>query len=190
MSPILVSAFSELARTNDLMRAERLFLRGFIGSAMNELKGAKTENVRLITELYGRFVDVWNIAIWLRRNVMGTRLTTPYLETTGAGIEVHRLEKAVSLRHLLAGTPWRASIAGDAASPEVVQRSMNTLLLEWQMSLYRLDLLGIHVALGYAARVFVEWQNLNIIAIGVAFGMKSAEIYERLIIRDEQEKTA
>ena len=58
------------------------------------------------------------------------------------------------------------------------------------MSLYRFDLLGIHVALGYAARVFVEWQNLNIIAIGVAFGMKSAEIYERLIIRDEQEKTA
>ena len=190
ISPILVSAFSELARTNDLMRAERLFLRGLINLAMNELKGSNTENAQLITELYGRLVDVWNIAIWLRRNVLGTRLTTPYLEMSGASIDAHRLKKAVSLRRLLSGTPWRASIAGAAASPEVVQRRMNTLLLEWQMSLFRFDLLGIHVALGYAARVFVEWQNLNVIAIGVGFGMRSAEIYERLIIGDDREKTA
>jgi len=190
ISPALASSFSELARTNDLMRAERMFLRGFIGSALNELKGSKNENVRLVTEFFGRLVDVWNIAIWLRRNVLGAPLTTPYLTMSGTSIDTQRLNKTVSLRHLLAGTPWSASLTGAAVSPEVVQRRINTLLLEWEMSLYRLDLLGIHVALGYAARVFVEWRNLNMIAVGVGFGMNSTEIYERLIIRDEQKKTA
>jgi V/A-type H+-transporting ATPase subunit C len=184
VSSMLVAAFSELGRTNDLLQAERVLLLAFLHTVECRLGDRKSDNTGAVEQIAGMMIDVWNLAVWLRRNILKVNTSAAYLDTPYSTIEHSRLRRASSLKRLLAGTPWITMLRGKFDSPEIVYRKLHTSLLEWQISLYRRDLLGIHVALGYAAKVLVEWNNLNIIAIGVAFGMNCSEILARLTEHD------
>jgi V/A-type H+-transporting ATPase subunit C len=58
---------------------------------------------------------------------------------------------------------------------------MQIQMLNWQKKLYRSNPLGIEVALGYVAMYLIEWENLNLLAVGLASRMNSEDLLKRII---------
>jgi len=166
--------------------AERQLLTAFLAHLNGlflKIGGSGSETA---LEVLGRSVDLWNIGIWFRKQLgkgQKPHEAIPFLPY-GKWISLERLETVSSARALVEGTPWIREIQGPAleqGSALVLQGAFNTAFWRWQSFLYRRNLLGFEVAVSYLSRLLLEWQNINILAVGLALGHPELEISRRLI---------
>ncbi|GAB1486402.1 hypothetical protein MASR2M79_14520 [Aminivibrio sp.] len=68
------------------------------------------------------------------------------------------------------------------------QRTVQRAFFQWQKGLYRQNLLGIDVPLGYTAMVLDEWRSLTLIAVGLSLGMPPEEIEDHLFGGEKEEE--
>ena len=169
-----------------LPHAERQLLTAYLDhlhQLFTKISGAGSETAQ---EVLGRSVDLWNIGIWFRKQRESGRRTEgsvsflPY----GRSLPLERLESARSIKALVEGTPWNRGIDPDSlekGSPLSLQGEFNTAFWRWQSFLYRRNLLGFEVSVSFISRLLLEWQNLNILAVGLALEHTPNEICRRLI---------
>ena len=166
--------------------AERHLLTAFLAHLSRIFGKLSGPGSQTALEVMGRSVDLWNIGIWFRRNQesgKGSHEIISFLPH-GKWLSLSRLETARSARALVEGTPWIREIPGTALeekSAMALHGEFNRAFWRWQSYLYRRDLLGFEVAVSYLSRLLLEWQNLNILAVGLALGHQAKEISSRLI---------
>jgi len=166
-----------------LPSAERLLLVHFLAHLQGLFGKIGSKGSETALEVMGRMVDLWNIGIWLRRKKGNMEETIAFLPY-GKWVTLGRLASASSPKQLFEGTPWIREIKPEileTGSPLALQGEFNTAFWRWQSFLYRRNLLGCEVAISYLARLLLEWQNLNILAVGLALGHPAAEISRRII---------
>ena len=163
--------------------SERLLLVRFLAYLQGLFRKIGGKGSGTALEVMGRMVDLWNIGIWLRKKKGNMGESVAFLPY-GKWVPLVRLESAESARPLVEGTPWIREIKPEVletGSPLALQGEFNIAFWKWQSFLYRRDLLGCEVAISYLARLLLEWQNLNILAVGLALGHSSSEISRRII---------
>lgn len=166
--------------------AERHLLTAFLVFLNKLFDRIRSSGSETAAEVIGRTVDLWNIGIWFRNHrakIENRQEKIPFLPY-GKWLPFPRLESATAIRSLVEGTPWGreihpAALASD--SPSILQREFNTAFWRWQSFLYRRNLLGLEVSISYLSRLLLEWQNLNILAVGLALELPAAEIARRII---------
>ncbi len=188
----LAASFSDIEIAGNVVRAERKFLSLFLDYFTKLLKKGRGSNARLVAEYLGRVVDIWNINIW-RRTETGkvdmAEASGAFLPG-GAHIEQKRLMQTKSIEDLLAGTPWSAIFGKNRVTgPADFQRKLSDTFTLWQCSMLRKNPLGIEVAMGYAARQILEWNNLHITSVGIAMGFSASDIMLRLTFPGEGDRS-
>lgn len=166
-----------------LPSAERLLLVHFLAYLHELFRKVGGKGSETALEVLGRMVDLWNIGIWLRKKKVNMEESVAFLPY-GKWVSLGRLAYASSAKQLLEGTPWIGEIKPEileTGSPLALQGECNIAFWRWQSFLYRRDLLGCEVAISYLARLLLEWQNLNILAVGLALGHPATEISRRII---------
>jgi V/A-type H+-transporting ATPase subunit C len=166
--------------------AERQLLNAFLSyqeGLFRKIGGAGSETA---IEVLGRSVDLWNIGIWFRkhRGDRGKAQEAIAFLPYGKWLEIPRLESSDSVRAMLETTPWTKGIEASvlqAGSATSLQGELNRAFWKWQSFLYRRNLLGFEVAVSFLARLLMEWQNLNILAVGLALGHPGKEISRRIV---------
>jgi len=180
---ILDKALMVLQNTGNLIKAERDLILSYINYHEGIVSKYQNKNGALVREFLGRLVDLWNINLWLREraNIASKEEGLRYLPG-GAWIDPEVLAKAKVITEAVHGTPWRKAVRkGGFKSFQEFQWHLQSEFWTWQVSLFRKDPLGFEVPFGYIAKVLVEWSNLNIIAVGIAFGSHPKKITDRLI---------
>lgn len=166
-----------------LPSAERLLLVHFLDHLQGLFKKIGSKGSETALEVMGRMVDLWNIGIWLRKKRVDREEAVAFLPY-GKWVTLGRLGSASSARPLIEGTPWIREVKPEileTGSPMALQGEFNIAFWRWQSFLYRRDLLGCEVAISYLSRLLLEWQNLNILAVGLALGHPAIEISRRII---------
>lgn len=192
----LGEALEACQRGESLPHAERSLLNSYLSHQNGTFRKIGGSGSKTALEVMGRSVDLWNLGIWFRKRSekeKAPRESIPFLQF-GKWLSIERLQSADSVRSLVAGTPWFNEIHSlgtdlDRTSPRVLQREFNFAFWRWQTSLYRRDLLGFEVAVSYLARLLLEWQNFNILAVGLALGHNPEGIASRLIDVGERERS-
>jgi vacuolar-type H+-ATPase subunit C/Vma6 len=183
---ILGAAYLTLHESGDLFKAERSFYSGWANWWRKQSEGRKNSNGRRMTEYLGRLTDLWNFSIWLRRGGK-TGAKAPYFPG-GWGFSRDMLESSRDTEALFRNSGWIFSPDMKKGKSESdIFRSFQRIFYEWQRSLFRKDLLGADVLLGYSARAVQEWKNLSLIAVGVSLKMPPAEIGEHLFLPEERQ---
>lgn len=182
---ILADAVLDLDKGFHLQLAERTLLLGMLDELFSHLDVLASKNADRVKEFLGLTIDTWNMGIWLRKrtgyNIPGQAGGSLYLER-GAWLTPERLSASKAMADLVQGTPWRNVVRGiDEDSPRDFQRALSMYMWKWQMKLYRVDPLGIEVPMGYVARQLVEWENLNLLCVGMAMNMSADQLMERII---------
>ena len=180
---VLGVAAQELSRWGDLAQAERHLLLHYLEFLHVGLASWKSSCAARVREYLGRLADVWNSGIWLREkagylpSVKAAKLYVP----AGAHLSLERLQKSSTLSALVAQTCWHGVVRHEEPfSPHHAQQRFSEIFLTWQASLFRKDLLGVDVCLGFIGRQLLEEQNLNRMAVGMALGLPSRRIQENL----------
>lgn len=190
----LGEALEARQRGEPLPLAERTLLNAYLSHQDGYFRKIGGSGSKTALEVMGRSVDLWNLGIWFRKRTEKGKPpheSIPFLQF-GKWLSVERLQSADSVRTLVSGTPWFDEVHNlgtdlDAASPRVLQREFNFAFWRWQTFLYRRNLLGFEVAVSYLARLLLEWQNINILAVGLALGHNPEGIASRLIDVTERE---
>lgn len=180
---ILDSALAVLQDTGNLVMAERELVSSFVMYHKRIVMKYRNKNGALAREFLGRLIDMWNLNLWLKDKAysMGTKTHVDYL-LDGAWIDNEALARGKTIAEVMRGTPWHRAIKNREFSlPQELQWHIQREFWTWQIALFRKDPLGFEVPLGYMAKALVEWSNLNIIAVGTAFGLSSEKIVDRLI---------
>jgi V/A-type H+-transporting ATPase subunit C len=173
--------------------AERHLLTAFLAYLNDLFRRIRGSGSDTAIEVLGRSVDLWNIGIWFRNHRERENSANegiPFLPF-GKWFSTTRLETSATIRSLVEGTPWMREIPGanlEEGSDRTLQGEFNTAFWRWQSFLYRRNLLGFEVAVSYLSRLLLEWQNLNILAVGLALGHPSTEISRRLIDVTSEER--
>ncbi|NLI96582.1 MAG: V-type ATPase subunit [Synergistaceae bacterium] len=183
-------------RGETLPLAERHLLNAYLSYQNGHFRKIGGTGSQTALEVMGRSVDLWNIGIWFRnRREKGKDNSEPipFLQF-GKWLSNERLETSDSVRALVGGTPWFDGIRDlgidlETVSPRVLQREFNSAFWRWQSFLYRRNLLGFEVAVSYLARLLLEWQNINILAVGLALGHSPDGIAGRLIDVSGEERS-
>lgn len=166
--------------------AERQLLNTFLSYQDRLFRKIGGSGCETALEVMGRSVDLWNIGIWFRKHREdGPKAKEgiaflPY----GKWLAIPRLEKSGSVRALLENTPWQKDFDASILKTEsatLIQGELNRAFWKWQSFLYRRNLLGFEVAVSFLARLLMEWQNLNILAVGLALGHPQKEISRRIV---------
>lgn len=166
--------------------SERQLLTAFLSYLNDLFKKIRGSGSNTALEVMGRSVDLWNIGIWFRNHRERENTTNeaiPFLPF-GTWFSPARLERSTTIRSLVEGTPWMREIPGASlewGASRTLQGEFNTAFWRWQSFLYRRNLLGFEVAVSYLSRLLLEWQNLNILAVGLALGHPPKEISRRII---------
>jgi len=185
MASLLGEAYRTLYETGSLSVSERALYSGWLDYWREQLGPLKGTNVRLMEEYLGRLTDTWNLSTWFR---LGTELehgVRSFLRG-GWGLSSLKLEGCATLECLFEGSGWEIPfLSGQRDANSVVLRKFQGLFHLWQKRLYRKDLLGIHVSMGFAAQVQLEWANLSMIAAGLSLNIPSAEIVRHLLLPGE-----
>ncbi|MBN1332408.1 MAG: V-type ATPase subunit [Synergistales bacterium] len=180
----LADALVDIRRGYDLFRAERGFLLSILDNFWERLERSGTTNGKMVKDLLGMIIDTWNLGIWLKHRYgypLPGKEDVLYLPS-GKWLDQTRLSSTKVLNDLVKGTPWTGIIRTiENQRPQDFQRSISIYMWTWQRKYFRKDPLGIAVAIGYVAKELIEWENLNLISVGLAVGMKEREIFERLI---------
>ncbi|MGI6784406.1 MAG: V-type ATPase subunit [Aminivibrio sp.] len=181
---ILGVAYMTLHETGDLFRAERSFYSGWAEWWRKQAATRKNQNGRRMAEYLGRLTDLWNFSIWLRRG--SKEEGEPEYFTGGWGFSKEILQSSRDMEALFASSGWKDIPGlGEGRAESEIFRSFQRSFYEWQRRLYRKNLLGIDVLLGYSARAVQEWKNLSLIAVGASLKMSPEEIAEHLFLPDE-----
>ena len=178
---ILGDSHRILHERGDLFSAERRFYIGWLSWWHKEIAARKGPNGRLMKEYLGRMTDLWNFSIWLRpkREPLDGERFIP----GGWGFSKEALEAADDPAFLLSRSPWSFDKTKfDDYSRPGLFRYLQRHFYDWQLGLYRKNLLGMDVSLSYAARVVQEWKNLSMIAVGLALKMPSEEMARHLFL--------
>ena len=180
----LSDALIDIRRGYDLFRAERAFLLSILDNFWSLLARARTPNGRMVQELLGMTIDTWNLGIWLKHKYgyeLPGKEEQMYI-SRGQWLTSERLSGSRVLPDLVKGTPWTGIVRTiEDQKPQDFQRSISIYMWTWQRKFFRRDPLGIAVAIGYVAKELIEWENLNLISVGLAVGMEDKEIEQRLI---------
>ncbi|TDY60512.1 V/A-type H+-transporting ATPase subunit C [Aminivibrio pyruvatiphilus] len=181
---ILGESYRVLHETGDLFRAERALYSGWFSRWRERIRGKNNENGRRMAEYLGRLTDLWNFSIWLRpgEETAGERAFLP----GGWGFSQEALETLDDPHKLFSGSGWSfvPGKHGEKTRSDLF-RSFQRHFYEWQTSLYRKNLLGADVSLGYAAQVVQEWKNLSLLAVGLSLRMPAAELERHLFLPGE-----
>jgi vacuolar-type H+-ATPase subunit C/Vma6 len=183
---ILGESYRVLHETGDLFRAERALYSGWFAWWRERIRGRNNENGRRMAEYLGRLTDLWNFSIWLRPReaAYGERAFLP----GGWGFSREALESLEDPEKLFSGSGWSfaAGKQGKLSRSDLF-RSFQRHFYEWQKSLYRKNLLGIDVSIGYAALAVQEWKNLSMLAVGLSLRMPAAELERHLFLPEEED---
>lgn len=180
---ILDEAMVALQSTGNLVKAERVLLLNYLKYHQDVISKYQNKNGAIAKEFLGRLVDLWNLNLWIheRAGIQTKETHVGYLPG-GAWIDDKVLSKAKVITEAVQGTPWRRAISkGAFMTFHEFQWHLQKEFWIWQVSLFRRDPLGFEVPFGYIAKALAEWSNLNMIAIGIAFGLHPDEIIGRLI---------
>ena len=184
LARILGESYRVLHETGDLFRAERALYSGWFSWWRDRIRGRNNENGRRMAEYLGRLTDLWNFSIWLRpgEGAAGERAFLP----GGWGFSQEALETLDDPEKLFSGSGWSfvPGKHGEKSRSDLF-RSFQRHFYEWQTSLYRKNLLGTDVSLGYAAQVVQEWKNLSLLAVGLSLRMPAAELERHLFLPGE-----
>ncbi len=188
-SNILGDAFRFLHETGNLPGSERLFFARWLSWWKKELEKFCNENGRRMEEFLGRLTDTWNFNIWLRRiRREGERKENQSTFLPGGwGLPIERLETAENAGSLFSKSGWSIPASRFSAEKSAnFQRIVQRAFFQWQKGLYRRNLLGIDVPLGYTAMVLDEWRGLTLIAVGLSLGMSAEEIEDHLFAGEKE----
>lgn len=182
LAVLLVDAFRHLHTYEDSERARRLLLTRWLslwGLALREISGRNGERMR---EFLGRLTDTWNVGVWLRRlSADGAQRPAGGFLPGGWGLSLERLAGTSTARDLFVASGWRFPRDWqEGARASEVHRLFQRAFSSWQEGLYRKDLLGIDVTVGYVARVLSEWRRLSLIAVALSMGLSDREIGRHL----------
>lgn len=180
----LADSLLDFNRGIDIQVAERVLLLGVIKRLFASLENISSSNARIVRKFLGLTVDMWNIGIWIRRRAgyVSTDPTDDVYIVGGAWLDSKKLTESKAMADLVHATPWRKVVRGiDEKAPRDFQRALSIDMWNWQMNLFREDPLGIQVAIGYVAKQLVEWENLNLLSVGMAMGLSSQNLLNRLI---------
>ena len=178
---ILGEAMRALYETGDLSSAERMFYAGWISWWPKEFMVKRGENARRMLEFIGRLTDTWNFSIWLRpeAELLPARMYLPH----GWGLSPDALARRADLDVLFSGSGWSFPPDNWRKRPRrELFRLFQTTFLNWQKKLYRKNLLGVDVSIGYAANVLWEWRTLSMIAVGLSVKLSSEELERHLFL--------
>lgn len=180
----LGSSFVELERTKDLMKAERVLLTSMLKLFQENVNKYSSSNSTILCEYLGRSIDMWNLGIWLRQRsgfIPSETALKLYLQN-GQWLTIKKLSQATVLMELVHQTPWQAIIrAIENSTPQEFQRALFVQFIKWQADLFRANPLGVEVGMGYIAKYIIEWQNLNLLSVGLSMGLPEKELLSRLI---------
>ncbi len=180
----LADSLLDLQNGFDLQKAERTMLLGMLDQLWKTLSHLSTSNSQLVRNLLGMTIDTWNIGIWLRQRTgypVSDRTGQLFIDK-GLSFNPDKLSRSKAMADLVHGTLWRTALRGiEGQTPQDFQRALNIYMWKWQMKLFRSNPLGIEVAMGYMARQLVEWENLNLLSVGLAMNLPSEELIARLI---------
>ena len=180
----LASALMDMQSGSKLFHAERTLLLSVIDHLRKQLEVSGSKNSQRVEEYLGMNIDLWNLGMWVRSNygVSGDHIIKRSYIPGGLCFDISDLERNKLLGLLVRGTVWNGAIdLLENIEPRDIQRAMQRQFLKWQRQLYRANPLGIEVSLGYVARELTEWENLNLLAVGMASGVESEELIKRLI---------
>ena len=183
LAALLADAFRHLNTYEDSERARRLLLTRWLAHWGSALKAVSGQNGDRMREFLGRLTDTWNVGVWLRRlsATEPQRAARAFLPG-GWGLSLERLENTSAARDLFLASGWRFPRGWqEGASASEVHRLFHRAFFSWQEELYRKDLLGIDVTVGYVARVLSEWRRLSLIAVGLSMGLSDTEIERHLV---------
>jgi V/A-type H+-transporting ATPase subunit C len=186
LSRSLGKACSELLKGSPLPVSERVLLEEVVEFFRQIIEKHRTKNADVVEEFLGRTIDIWNIHIWSRA-VSGTmepgkasRLYIP----GGRFLKNDILEAAPGPEELFRSTPWESILSGSRGrSVGFVVSKATRIFWNWQISLRRIDPLGIEVAVAFIACQLVEWHNLNALVVGIDMGLSVESIMEKMIIQ-------
>lgn len=182
---ILGESYRVLHDTGDLFSAERALYSGWFAWWRELIRGRDNENGRRMEEYLGRLTDLWNFSIWLRPGGETAR-ERAFLQG-GWGFSQEALESLDDPERLFSGSGW-SFVPGrhGERTPSDLFRSFQRHFYQWQKSLYRKNLLGTDVSLGYAAQVVQEWKNLSLLAVGQSLRMPATELERHLFLPEEE----
>ncbi len=184
---VLWEASQDLMRHGSLPRAERHLLLGYLEFLRRALDPWKSSGADRVREYLGRLADVWNSGIWLRERAgyLSASESAQAYVPGGACLSLDRLRRSSTLEALVSHTCWRdVARRGAPFSPHRTQQRFAESFLRWQASLFRKDLLGIDVGIGFIGLQLLEEQNLNRVAVGMALGLPSRRIQETLLFME------
>lgn len=164
----LAHSLEAFIESSDFMIAERCYMSEIISWSLRPLNGLSPGEDK-VREFVGRSVDLWNIQIWFRKSLSRNKdigKNWDYLD--GGTITSENLNRSSSLTDLLSDTIWSDSLKLSSQSFPELGRKLQIDFLKWQIGLFRLDILGIGVAIAYMARQILEWRNMEILAVGLS----------------------
>lgn len=180
----LADSLLDLDKGFELQQAERTFLLGMLDQLWKTLDHFSSSNVKRVRDFLGMTIDVWNMGIWIRRRAgyPDSTVPSPMFIRKGAWLDVDTLSRSRVMTELVHGSPWRKVIRGiEESTPRDFQRALSVYMWKWQLQLFRTNPLGIEVAIGYMARQLVEWENLNLLSVGMAMEIAPEDLMARLI---------
>lgn len=181
---ILARAISEMDHSRDIVKAERFLLQHMLDFGWQTIASFHSKNSRMLSEYLGRSIDMWNLGIWLRwqnEYIQKNEAVGMYIPN-GKWLSRERLSKNSSLKELVYLTPWQKTLEMEGKqSPHNYQRSLFVEFMKWQANLFRGDPLGIEVSLGFMGKYFIEWHNLNLLAVGLSIDLQKENLLSKLI---------
>lgn len=184
MALALASSVSDFQQGYDLHHAERKLLIKHIEYLNDSLSSTNSSSAKVIKDYLGMNIDLWNVGIWTRANSKAGKFVKkePDYIPGGLSFSVSELNEARILGVLIRGSRWSGALGiMEKDRHGNIQRAMQIQMLNWQKKLYRSNPLGIEVALGYVAMYLIEWENLNLLAVGLASRMNSEDLLKRII---------
>ncbi|HDQ93657.1 MAG TPA: hypothetical protein ENN89_05980 [Synergistetes bacterium] len=186
LSKSLGKACSELRKGSSLPVSERVLLVEVVDYFRQIIVKHRTKNGDVVDEFLGRTIDIWNINIWSRK-VSGTMepgKTSGQFIPGGRFLSIEMLAVSSGPEELFRSTPWESMLSGARGkSVGFVLSRATRIFWNWQMSLRRIDPLGIEVAVAFIARQLVEWHNLNALVVGVDMGLSVESIMGKMVIQ-------
>jgi len=186
MSRSLGKACSELQKGSPLPVSERVLLVEIVDFFRQIIEKHRTKNGDVVREFLGRTIDIWNINIWSRAisGTMKIEKAKGLYISGGRFLAADKLENSSGPEELFRSTPWESMLSGSRGrSVGFVVSRATRIFWNWQMSLRRVDPLGIEVAVAFIACQLVEWHNLNALVVGIDMGLSVESIMDKMILQ-------
>jgi vacuolar-type H+-ATPase subunit C/Vma6 len=188
-------AIRECPRQEDPAALETALYRGWFHWALSELV-AEDPRHRPVREMLRRQIDLVNVmaALELVRDRERGEAREAIEPIPGGRIPERALSKVADCRTLeaafeaLVGTSFSPGIErgilayGQASSLAVMERFLETTVVEYGCRLFRMDMLSIAVPIGFIWRKYSELVNLRMLARGAAYRMPANAVREGMVI--------